>query len=214
MTGARWNYGPAKELTLPDDPETLAVAYRVWQVRNPEYGLRGIHPLCPSEWPQRRERASCLARPIHGRAGRSHEYVSHDEADSPVLWCRCGLAGEYAVEDVLAYRSTIAGVISVSGRVILHDRSLRAEVAQVEALALHGDVSADDREVIERTAAAWNVPVIRSGELREFALAVGQEITHRPTPSTPAFGPEIAIRPPHLGERLQSDSMRQTQTGE
>jgi hypothetical protein len=199
MTGDRWNYGPAKEMALPEDPDRVAVAYRVWQVRNPDYGLRGIHPLCPSPWEERRMRAGCLARPIFARAGRAHQHVPDDETRSPVLWCRCGLAAEYAVDDVLAYRATIAGVISVSGRVILHDRWLRAERAQVEALALHGTVSADDREVTERTAAEWGVPVIGSGDLREFALALGREITARPPPGEPAFGPEIAIRR-HPGE--------------
>ena len=72
-------------------------------------------------------------------------------------------------------------MITVAGRLILHDTWFRAETAQIEALAVTELVPGLERLVVERAAAEWGVPIVDYTELSEFALALGQEIPVRPS---------------------------------
>ena len=177
-------YAPYREIVIDSTFEVPLVAYRVWQVRgsriwpdlNLEYGLRGIHPLCPATWDNRRHAAYCLSKSIHARGNRTGDYVPHD-SPPPVATCTCGVSGYFEpIEDAGDGWPIVAGVLSVSGRAVMHDVWLRAETAQVEALAMNADVKAHERSVVERTASEWTVPVVELGDLDAFGRQTGQEV--------------------------------------
>lgn len=170
------SYDPAVEIMIAQEATPPTVAYRIWQVRNPDYGLRGIHPLCPAFWERRRERARCLARPTAGRSNRPDLYTPHDDTALPAMQCRCGLAGYYSAAAIDGHPPRIGGVITVAGRIILHDSWLRAETAQVEAFALQSPIDDTDRQVLERCAFEWKVPILPFDELAEFGAQTGREV--------------------------------------
>jgi uncharacterized protein len=186
-----WSYKPALEVVSPTRPERPWVGYRVWQAREStvyrapgdtyrELELRGIHPLCPAAWSERRMRAHCLARAIYARTNRAGQQVVHDDLLAPYLGCQCGLAGYYTTYELSMFGGRIAGVITVAGRVVLHDRWFRAEEAKVQALALAESAAATERNAAERAAAAWEVPLLAPAELNAFARDLGREIPTRP----------------------------------
>jgi hypothetical protein len=177
-------YAPYREVTIGESEDPPLVAYRVWQIRgtsvwpdgNLTYELRGIHPLCPAAWTDRRHEGYCLSKPIHGRANRAHEYVPHDAAP-PVATCTCGVSAYYEpISDTGDGWPIVAGVVSLSGRAIMHDVWLRAQSAQVEALGMNAAVNAEHRSAVEAAAHAWAVPLIELEELGAFGRQHGREV--------------------------------------
>lgn len=178
MAPAPWSCEPSREHLFPGEAGPV-VAYRIWQIRNPAYGLRALHPLCPAEWSARAEVAHCLARSIAARANRPGSQVDH-EGPAPERACTCGLSALY---EPLHDHPGISGVVTISGRTILHDVWLRTETARIECLALGPRVSADDHAVITGLASEWAVPVVANHELEAFGLGLGRAVPRALRPS-------------------------------
>jgi len=190
----RPTYEPSREHEFGDEQERPVVAHRVWQVRGAticegaserfEWSLCGIHALCPDYWTSREEIAHCLSRPIAGRAGSPQSAVIHEDTAPPALQCTCGLSAFY---DPFPARPGVSGVVTVSGRVILHDVWLRAERMRIECLALGERFTnkPEQREFIEGLAADWGVPIIDRADLAEFAQSIGSVVPAdlRPSPA-------------------------------
>lgn len=108
-----------------------------------------------------------------GIASTQSEAVPGHSSPPPARDCGCGLSAFYAPP---LDGSDITGVISVSGRAILHCDWLRVEFARVECLALGEDVALENRRFVENLAEAWGVPILGSGQLAGFARTLGNEV--------------------------------------
>jgi hypothetical protein len=170
--GWRPTYEPSSECDFSAEPGRPVLGYRLWQIRTPEDGLRGIHPFCPAQWRDRTKVAGCLSRPIAGRANSPELAVVHDTAP-PARECTCGISAFY---DPLHGERGVSGVVAIEGRTILHDIWLRAETARIECLALGHRVRPEERALIERLSSEWEIPIVGADELGEFARGRGTEV--------------------------------------
>ena len=172
-------------LYLADRTKPL-VAYRLWQIlryrKYPEdrlvEELHGLHPARPSAWRAREVIAEYHSGTIARWANNPGVLVEH-RTPAPERKCMCGVSACY--ESLGG--DGIAGVVSLSGRLILDRDWLRAERAQVECFGLGKAVTGANREFITRLASEWEVPVVEPAKLGIFALSIGTEIPKvlRPT---------------------------------
>jgi hypothetical protein len=178
---------PASECHFSSEAARPVLAYRFWRLHESSYGLCGIHPLFPAPWRERTEVARCLAVQSTGRASQQPSVTSHD---APAWECTCGLSAFYAP---LCVGFGITGVVAITGRTILHDGWLRAEKARVECFALGTQGTSAERDLIERLALEWDIPIVGPRHLGAFARSIGKEI---PTIIRPAGRQRRERRPP------------------
>ena len=106
------------------DPALVAGELRGYR----QFDLRqdGLYPRVHAEsgpWHARLERARCVVTPGHA---------------APVPGCTCGLYAWYLPGSATVALGPANAVVAASGRCILADRGVRAEVARIEAVALPG----------------------------------------------------------------------------
>ena len=168
---------PPIEVWVPNPPYRRWVAYRFWYPRLADRAFTGTFPLaCRTPWRDREMRATCLQQAIRAIAGRSLPAERlHDPELAPVAACRCGIHDYRTPPDIPPWPTLVAGLITISGRVMLEGYSLRAEHARVEALCIPGAMDEEHRGLVEETAARWGVPLVQQQALPEIARELGDE---------------------------------------
>jgi hypothetical protein len=148
----------APDRHAPDLIEPL-VGFRNWRV------IDGVltSPYAPLAWREPVVCARCLRRPEAHRA--------------PAPDCECGISAYH--EPDLRFSSVdfrgVSGIVSLWGRVEIHDDRLRAEYARVEALAMHPRWSMRQRHAVTAVAAELGAELVDLREQHVAAPAYGAQ---------------------------------------
>jgi hypothetical protein len=167
-------------------------------------------------WPERTARARCHAtNPPALAPDQSH--------DAPDPFCSCGI---YALHRTTQFYpgmfvdSSVLGVVTLWGRLEVHEAGIRAEFARIEALALWPPVGPRLRRQLSAIASSLEVPLVAYEELDSIAGTLGApvpeellldlefaarfRVEYRFTDLPPAFrfvfGPGRAVIWPWLGD--------------
>lgn len=163
--------GPLADLTEP------VIGYREWMLIGDEL----LSPLARTLWHAGPVRAECLesCRAARGlwRAAAVHEGPAPDPA------CVCGIYALFAPprrrrRERLA---VVRGAVALSGRIELHRRGMRAELAEIAVLAMPSPRRSG--AAAARTAERLGVEAAPAGQLAEAALAYGRPLEPSLIPS-------------------------------
>jgi hypothetical protein len=145
----------------PDLIEPIA-AFRSWRVIDGR--LRS--PYLPVFWDERILEARCSSPGVPA-GGAPHL--------APEPACGCGIYA-YLEPDrdfpKIDYRG-VAGIVTLWGRIEVHDEGMRAEHAQIEALALYARQSARQKSAIWAIADALGIDLIGLDEIGDAAVRYG-----------------------------------------
>jgi hypothetical protein len=166
--------GPSRTVAGQAAPDLIhpVAGYRQWRIHDGE--LRSVHTW--DLW-----RAGAMT-------ARCHANKAHAEPP-PVKDCSCGFYARYAPFARTASAGTpdlVAGAVALWGRLELHPHGMRAEHAQILALALPVLPGPKRRRVI-RVAQALGIPAVPARRLRAVALRQASPIPKamRPPDTTP-----------------------------
>jgi len=146
------------------------VAYRSWVV-DAFARLRAV-TYADEVWAERAAtRARCAQE--NGHAAPAHD-------------CSCGLYARFDPASAETPRSdAVVGAVAMWGRVETHRDGARAEYARPVALVLPDDATSDLRDVLDRVAARYDVPLVPPADLEFEALRWGDPITPDLLPDPP-----------------------------
>jgi hypothetical protein len=166
--------GPSRTVAGQGAPDLIhpVVGYRQWRIHDGE--LRAVHTW--DHWHPGAMTARC------------HATTRHAEPP-PIGTCTCGFYARYAPFARTASSGThdlVAGAVAVWGRLEIHPHGLRAEHAQILALALPILPGPKRRRVVA-VAEAYGVPAVPARRLQAVALRQGEPIPRamRPPDDTP-----------------------------
>lgn len=160
----------------PDLVEPV-VGFRAWRI----VGGRLLSPYIPCTWEGRVMHAACFdanRRLQHGRGWLADDHVS------PHPDCQCGVYA-YHRPGAQAYYGEwelCEGVVSVWGRIEAHRDGLRAEHAQIEALAMPPRHDQARRETVQAIADELGVPLVARDALTAVAAEHGAPLPGRMLP--------------------------------
>jgi len=170
----RWDTG------APVAPEPV-IGYRDWVLIGDEI----LSPLARTPWREAVMRAECL--PSCRAARGLWRGATHHAGPAPDPSCVCGI---YALFTPPRRRgrerlALVRGAVALSGRIEVHRRGMRAELARIVAIGL----PASPREThgaLVRVAERLEVAAVRPRELEAVALAHGR-------PLAPALIPDPGV---------------------
>jgi len=148
----------------PDLVEPV-VGFRAWRV----VGDRLLSPYIPCRWDGPLMHAVCYPANRAVKFGRGWLEAPHD---SPHHDCQCGVYAYHrpGVRTYFGAWDSLAGLVTVWGRIEAHAAGLRAEHARVHALALPGD---RDPGPARRIAARLGLELLARAELADAAASYG-----------------------------------------
>jgi hypothetical protein len=150
------------------DLAAAVVAFRSWRLA----GGRLMSPFIPCRWKGRVMHAACYDANRSLTRGVGWLDEPHD---SPHEACQCGIYAYHTPGPRSWFGEAYwcEGVVSAWGRIVVHNDGFRAEHAQVEALAVPGDLERPGAAQVHRAAAEIGVPVVEHDELERFAAELG-----------------------------------------
>lgn len=167
---------------LPTAPDLIGpvVGFRAWRV-TPE-GLCSRTVRTP--WTARVLRAGCHPQTVGDFVLEPHEAPHPD--------CRCGIRADFRPDlDVcrVDHRGVI-GIVTVWGRIELHAHGMRAEWAEIQALALAPQWTRRHRDEVRAVADHLGVDLLDAEALEAAADRYGAPLPERlipgPRPAAPA----------------------------
>lgn len=157
---------------VPDFTEPL-VGFRSFRLQSPSDGdpcLISPHMKVP--WHQPKMVAECRKR------GSDHE--------APYAYCGCGVYAYYDVDRVLAHANcvlTLAGIVTLTGRIEAHRHGMRGRGVQLHALGHGPDWPRRGAwQTAVETAAALGVPLVPIEMLRAVAGEFGRPLAPEQRP--------------------------------
>jgi hypothetical protein len=166
--------GPSRTVAGQAAPDLIhpVVGYRQWRMHEGE--LRSVHTW--DRWKPGPMIARCHARPPHAET-------------PPVNGCSCGFYARYMPFARTASAGTpdlVAGAVALWGSLELHPHGIRAEQAQIIALALPV-LPGPKRRRVQEIAQALAVPAVPAQQLRAVAERQGAPIppAMRPPDTSP-----------------------------
>ena len=159
----------ASELLAPDVTQPL-VGYREWVLVGDEL----LSPLARIPWDGEPMQAECLPS-CRGARGLWREASEH-EGPAPDPGCACGIYALFTPprksgRDRLAL---VRGAVVLWGRIELHHRGMRAEFAQLVALAVPS--SRRSAKAVRDHAKRLGVQAVRANDLQPAALTHGRPL--------------------------------------
>jgi hypothetical protein len=150
--------GRVTDAPAPDLIEPV-VGFRNWRV------IDGVltSPYSAVAWREPVLCARCLSAPHH----------------APAPGCDCGVSAYHDPQlrfSTVDFRG-VSGIVSMWGRLEVHDDRIRAEFARVEALAFHERWSARQRHAVAAVAAELGADLIGLDEQPEAASSYGAVLT-------------------------------------
>jgi hypothetical protein len=147
------------------------VGFRAWRVIE----ARLYSPYIPLRWAARIQHARCYPanRTLLFGAGWLDE-----PHESPHAACKCGIYAEHrpVTQRYFGEFDWTAGIVTVWGRIEVHADGLRAEHAEVHALASEPGWSARRKVALRRIAGDLGVEVVDARELEASARTLGDPI--------------------------------------
>jgi hypothetical protein len=144
------------------------VGFRAWRVIDEQLSS----PYIPVRWEGRRMHATCLPANRVLTFGEGWLGAPHD---SPHPECKCGIYA-YVRPQRAPYVGEfewVTGIVTAWGRIEAHREGLRAEHAEIEALALQPGWGAARRDRVERIATRLGTDVVMHDELETAATRYG-----------------------------------------
>lgn len=195
--------GPAKKPVEPSEPPPVftecVVGYRVWSID--PFGRLRPQSVDKRPWLAGENVAQCDKRDTGGWLTLSWNTFgpvdppAPEGHKAPAKGCDCGLYARFNPEDVtaLTYDSDaskvcVAGSVIAWGDVQVHADGMRAEKAQITALATTTDMTPEVLELVGRVAERYGVPLVPMELLRHEALMHGAPV---PEECRPAKRPSI-----------------------
>ena len=147
------------------------VGFRAWRIIED----RLYSPYIPVRWPERVHHARCYPA---NRALLFGDGWLEEPHGSPHPACKCGIYADHrpVTDRYFGEFDWAAGIVTVWGRVEVHADGLRAEHAEVRALAIKPGWSARRADGVRRVAAALGVPAVLEGDLEAVAGGLGAPI--------------------------------------
>jgi hypothetical protein len=160
---------PAPDRTDAPDLIEPIVGFRNWRIyrSGPATGELSS-PYFPVPWRERVVRAEC-------RRWRTPEALLESAHTAPDAGCGCGIRAYHSPPDGFSkvdYQA-VTGIVTVWGRIEIGPDEMRAERAQVEALALYHRWSRRQADAVRATAADLGVDVVDLRELSAAAAGYG-----------------------------------------
>ena len=147
------------------------IGYREWVLIGDEI----LSPLARTPWREAAMRAECLPS-CRGARGLWRGATDH-AGPAPDPACVCGI---YALFTPPRRRgrerlALVHGAVALSGRIEVHRRGMRAELARIVAIGLPAS-SRDPRAALVRVAERLDVEAVQTRELEAVALAHGRPL--------------------------------------
>jgi len=165
---------PASDLTEP------VIGYREWVLIGDEI----LSPLARTPWREAVMRAECL--PSCRAARGLWRGATHHPGPAPDPACVCGI---YALFEPPRRRgrerlALVHGAVALSGRIEVHRRGMRAELARIVAIGLPASAR-QPHDALVRVAERLDVEAVRTRELEAVALAHGRPLAPALIPDDP-----------------------------
>ena len=153
------------------------VGFRAWRIIED----RLYSPYIPVRWAEPVHHAECYPANRALLFGQGWLETPHC---SPHPDCKCGIYADHrpVTDRYFGEFDWAAGIVTLWGRIEVHADGLRAEHAEVHALAIKAGWSARRAGVVRRAAGALGVAVVAEGDLAATAREVGAPI---PPPLVP-----------------------------
>ena len=146
------------------------IGYREWVLVGDEL----LSPLARTRWDAGPMRAECLPS-CRGASGLWRTASAH-AGPAPDPRCVCGIYALFTPQRPRGRErlAVVRGAVVLWGRIELHERGMRAELARIVALALPS--SRRHADLVARVAGLLDVEAVRARDLPVAALAYGEPL--------------------------------------
>jgi hypothetical protein len=184
--------GP-EQITAPDFTEPI-VGYRTFRlVRRNQHNYGLVSPHAGTPWPTSEMKAECTVKPkLPEGLVLTAPLKPHP---APAKDCGCGIYAYFDPCPVAKLRSDyyfhgfgdagkeVEALVTLTGRIEVHETGMRAQRGRVCALGLNANLSNDERAGLTRIGEQWGAPVVPQSQLpalaSEYGRGLGKE--HRPS---------------------------------
>jgi hypothetical protein len=184
--------GP-EQIAAPDFTEPI-VGYRTFRlVKRSQHNYGLVSPHVRTLWPSAEMKAECTVKPkVPDGLVLASPLKPHP---APAKDCACGIYAYFDPCPVSKHRSDyfmyghggegkdVEALVTLTGRIEVHETGMRAQRARVCALGLNANLSDDERAGLARIGEQWGVPVVSQSQLPALASEYGRSLgkEHRPS---------------------------------
>lgn len=188
------------EVSAPDVTEAV-VGFRTFALKSSSqhnYALYGPHTN--KQWPTPRITARC-----NNTIQSEHivlDGVRPKQHTAPAKGCGCGIyvyfdpcpVTDYTGLEWHGMRSPfsalgkeVASIVTLTGKVEVHERGMRGQHAEIRALGLNPNLNSAERTALRELGKRWDIPVVDQDGLPRLATEYGRPLDKSLRPAKPAL---------------------------